>query len=298
MEHSDPSARPVLVLDFGAVRPAHRPAGPRAARLRPDRPARHHARARPRAEPAGADPLRRAVERLRARGAALRPAVRPGRAGPGHLLRDAAGLRGPRRARSSRARPREFGRAECRVARRRRAACSTASPTTTTVWMSHGDQVHDAGGDFVPLAATATCPVAAVRHRDAAGLRPAVPPRGRPHAVRRADPRQLPRPGLRLPAAPGRWRRSSTAPSSEIRARVGPTDRVVCGLSGGVDSAVVRGPAGARRSGRRSSASSSTTACSARASATRSADAFGDHSDADLRVVDASRPVPRRARRA
>ena len=40
---------------------------------------------------------------------------------------------------------------------------------------------------------------------------------------------------------------------AEIRQRVGPTDRVICGLSGGVDSAVARGAAGSRRSARRSS---------------------------------------------
>ena len=51
------------------------------------------------------------------------------------------------------------------------ARCSTPSeplfhgvPHETTVWMSHGDQVQDAGPDFVPLATTATCPIAAVRH--------------------------------------------------------------------------------------------------------------------------------------
>src|SRR5579871_6852629 len=38
-------------------------------------------------------------------------------------------------------------------------------PAETTVWMSHGDQVQTVAGDFVPLAATDTCPVAAVRHR-------------------------------------------------------------------------------------------------------------------------------------
>ena len=62
---------------------------------------------------------------------------------------------------------REYGRAECRV-------LDTAEPlfrdvpATTTVWMSHGDQVRNAGGGFIPLAATSTCPIAAVRHRDRA----------------------------------------------------------------------------------------------------------------------------------
>ena len=79
---------------------------------------------------------------------------------------------------------REFGRAECRVIDPAEPLFHGV-PETTTVWMSHGDQVHDAGADFVPLAATATCPVAAVRHREPAGLRAPVPPRGRAHAVRR-----------------------------------------------------------------------------------------------------------------
>src|SRR5262245_6412422 len=35
-----------------------------------------------------------------------------------------------------------------------------------TVWMSHGDQVQAVtGGDFVPLASTDTCPVAAMKHK-------------------------------------------------------------------------------------------------------------------------------------
>ncbi len=39
-------------------------------------------------------------------------------------------------------------------------------PHETIVWMSHGDQLHDAGADFLPLATTATCPIAAVRHHE------------------------------------------------------------------------------------------------------------------------------------
>ena len=38
-------------------------------------------------------------------------------------------------------------------------------PRETTVWMSHGDQIQTAASDFIPLAATPTCPIAAVRHR-------------------------------------------------------------------------------------------------------------------------------------
>ncbi|HEY6564571.1 MAG TPA: glutamine-hydrolyzing GMP synthase, partial [Pirellulaceae bacterium] len=39
-------------------------------------------------------------------------------------------------------------------------------PSPFPIWMSHGDLVQDAGPSFVPLAQTATCPIAAVRHRD------------------------------------------------------------------------------------------------------------------------------------
>src|SRR5437588_10225579 len=38
-------------------------------------------------------------------------------------------------------------------------------PKETTVWMSHGDQVHELPGDFLPLATTPTCPYAAARHK-------------------------------------------------------------------------------------------------------------------------------------
>src|ERR1700759_1301552 len=37
-------------------------------------------------------------------------------------------------------------------------------PADTTVWMSHGDQVHDLPSEFIPLAATPTCPFAAAKH--------------------------------------------------------------------------------------------------------------------------------------
>src|SRR6185503_9416872 len=37
-------------------------------------------------------------------------------------------------------------------------------PADTTVWMSHGDQVRELGPDFIGLANTPTCPLAAMRH--------------------------------------------------------------------------------------------------------------------------------------
>ena len=38
-------------------------------------------------------------------------------------------------------------------------------PTDSQVWMSHGDQVHQVSDEFISLAQTDTCPVAAVKHR-------------------------------------------------------------------------------------------------------------------------------------
>src|SRR5262249_2410341 len=60
---------------------------------------------------------------------------------------------------------REYGRAECRVTDPT-SELLQGVPEMTTVWMSHGDQVRSVGPDFVPLATTHTCPIAAVRHRD------------------------------------------------------------------------------------------------------------------------------------
>ena len=58
---------------------------------------------------------------------------------------------------------REFGRAHCRI--HEADGLFAGVPEETIVWMSHGDQVQTVNGEFVPLAATETCPVAAVRHR-------------------------------------------------------------------------------------------------------------------------------------
>ena len=166
MERPDPVERPVLVFDFGsqfvqliARRVRERHAFARI--VRHDMPVG----AGPCAEPAGLDPVGRTGERLRVgwRCAAIRD-LRPGDPDPGERLRDEPGLRGARghgsshsgtRVRPGRL-PRPFDPGE---------PLFHAVPSLTTVWMSHGDQVHDAGDAFVPLAATATCPIAAVRHQ-------------------------------------------------------------------------------------------------------------------------------------
>src|SRR6185312_8670494 len=61
------------------------------------------------------------------------------------------------------AKAREFGRAKMSVTADD--ALVRGLPEDTTVWMSHGDQVHDLPADFIPLATTPTCPYAAARHK-------------------------------------------------------------------------------------------------------------------------------------
>ncbi len=110
-------------------------------------------------------------------------------------------------------------------------------PEEIDVWMSHGDQVTHVADDFMALARTATCPIAAVKHRERACVRPAVSPGGHAHALGRHDLAQLPHVRLRVPRHVAAGRFCARRPFDEIRERVGDR-RVICGLSGGVDSSV------------------------------------------------------------
>ena len=180
---------------------------------------------------------------------------------------------------------REFGRAECRIIAKDEPLFRDV-PNPTTVWMSHGDQVHDAGPGFLPLAVTSTCPLAAVRHESKPiyGLQfhPEVghTPYGTLILGNFLD---------RVCQSPKSWTMEAFIERSveEIGRRVGPNERVICGLSGGVDSAVAAAllaralgdrvvcvfvDTGLLRMGERDAVSA----------------AFGASSRAELRVVDAS----------
>src|SRR5687768_6009624 len=61
------------------------------------------------------------------------------------------------------AKAREYGRAKLQVTAANDPLVR-GLPNDTTVWMSHGDQVHDLPPEFVALATTPTCPYAAARH--------------------------------------------------------------------------------------------------------------------------------------
>jgi GMP synthase (glutamine-hydrolysing) len=129
---------------------------------------------------------------------------------------------------------REYGRAHCRVTDAD--GLFTGVPTEMDVWMSHGDQVHATSADFVSLAQTATCPVAAVRHvkRPIFGLQFHPEVSHTPHGNR------ILRNFLYgVCGCQGLWRMESFIDETvtQIRQRVG-SHRVICGLSGGVDSSV------------------------------------------------------------
>jgi GMP synthase (glutamine-hydrolysing) len=180
---------------------------------------------------------------------------------------------------------REFGRAECRVIDPTDPLFQGV-PEVSTVWMSHGDQVHVAGEGFIPVAATATCPLAAVRHTTL----PIYGLQFHPEVGHTAFGALILGNFLdRVCKSPGTWTMDAFLDRAveAIDRAVGPADRVVCGLSGGVDSAVCAallakalGPRvvcvfvdnGLLRSGERAAV----------------AEAFGARSSAELRVVDAS----------
>ncbi len=132
------------------------------------------------------------------------------------------------------ARSREFGRAQCRI--HESDGLFTGVPEETIVWMSHGDQVQESDGPFLALAATDTCPLAAVRHRD----RPVFGLQFHPEVSHTPYGSQILRNFLyEICGCSGQWQLQSFIERTvaELRQRIG-SHRVICGLSGGVDSAV------------------------------------------------------------
>ncbi|MBL9141578.1 MAG: glutamine-hydrolyzing GMP synthase [Phycisphaerae bacterium] len=130
---------------------------------------------------------------------------------------------------------REFGRAQLNV--RENKGLLHGLPSHTTVWMSHGDQVHDVKGDLEVLASTETCPVAAVRHRN----KPFWGVQFHPEVTHTPHGIDILRNFLYdACGCSGSWQMADFLDQQCRLARetIG-KDRVVCGLSGGVDSSVV-----------------------------------------------------------
>ncbi|MCL4210314.1 MAG: glutamine-hydrolyzing GMP synthase [Phycisphaeraceae bacterium] len=110
-------------------------------------------------------------------------------------------------------------------------------PSRTAVWMSHGDQVLNLTDHFDLLASTPTCPYAAVRHKrlPVYGVQFHPEVTHTPHGV------DIFRNFLyEICRCRGTWRMADFLKTEcqRVREIVG-KDRVICGLSGGVDSSVV-----------------------------------------------------------
>ena len=132
-------------------------------------------------------------------------------------------------------RSREFGRAHCHV--RAADGLFAGVPEDAVVWMSHGDQVAvETGSPFVPLASTQTCPVAAVKHV----ARPIYGLQFHPEVSHTPQGSVILHNFLyQICGCTGTWQLQSFIDRTiaELRQRIGPA-RVICGLSGGVDSSV------------------------------------------------------------
>ena len=105
------------------------------------------------------------------------------------------------------------------------------------VWMSHGDRVEQLPPGFEAIASTSTVPVVAAQDRERAlfGIQ------FHPEVTHTDSGARMLRNFLcEACGAGGEWRMASYAgeATAAIEAQVGPTDRVLCALSGGVDSAV------------------------------------------------------------
>ena len=110
-------------------------------------------------------------------------------------------------------------------------------PDSITAWASHGDQIGDLSDDFVKLATTDTCPYAAVRHNKRKFFGVQFHP----------EVSHTPKGSLILKnflydicRCSGDWKMSDFVSDAleAVRSQAGDA-KVICGLSGGVDSSVV-----------------------------------------------------------
>lgn len=131
-------------------------------------------------------------------------------------------------------RSREFGHTPCLI--NAPSPLTAGMPQHFTAWMSHGDQVHNLTDHFTLLAATETCPNAAIKHH----TQPIYGLQFHPEVTHTEHGGTLLRNFVKtICGCRGAWRIESLIERevTSIRERVG-SSRVICGLSGGVDSSV------------------------------------------------------------
>ncbi len=110
-------------------------------------------------------------------------------------------------------------------------------PAESDVWMSHGDQVQSVSGDFKSLARTETCPVAAIKHNE----KPFYGIQFHPEVTHTTAGTTLIKNFVyNVCGCSGSWNIGNFVNSAikSLKEQIGDS-RVICGLSGGVDSAVV-----------------------------------------------------------
>ena len=133
------------------------------------------------------------------------------------------------------AKAREFGRAKLHVSADD--PLVRGLPQDTSVWMSHGDQVQELPPQFIALATTDTCPYAAMRHR----TRPFYGVQFHPEVTHTPRGEQVFHNFLyEICHCAGTWTMENFVDQTvrRVREQVGDA-KVICGLSGGVDSSVV-----------------------------------------------------------
>lgn len=130
---------------------------------------------------------------------------------------------------------REFGRTAMEL--RQSDPLLEGLPPKSIVWMSHGDQAEAIADLFVPLATSDSCPTAAIKHRD----KPIYGLQFHPEVTHTEFGGQLlSNFVLKICGCQGTWKISNLIERevTKIREQVG-SSRVICALSGGVDSSVV-----------------------------------------------------------
>lgn len=130
---------------------------------------------------------------------------------------------------------REYGRKHCKVITEN--SLFEGFPESADVWMSHGDQVQSISEGFVPIASTNTCPFAAIQHESL----PVYGLQFHPEVTHTEFGTTLLKNFLtKICLCEQTWHLDdfATEQIKRIREQVGDS-KVICGLSGGVDSAVV-----------------------------------------------------------
>jgi len=157
-------------------------------------------------------------------------------------------------------------------------------PAEMTVWMSHGDVVSAVDDRFLVLARTEGCPVAAIRHT----RRPFFGVQFHPEVSHTPLGREILENFLRVCEVERTWKMEAFVDEAvaAIRRQVGGA-RVICGLSGGVDSSVTAALV-ARAVGRQLTCIFVDNGLLRANEVEEVESLFGEHSDIELRTVDAS----------